>query len=90
MTPITAGIERDNNIAHRLVIEIDGLKKEDLLPFMTLLLLCRDDVSDDSSDDHLPFVTYCLSIASTIATTVASVGTSSGLKANDASRPRQT
>ena len=37
----------------RLVLEIERLNEQDFLSFVTLLLLRRDNVADDASDDHI-------------------------------------
>src|SRR5262249_1002074 len=68
-----------------LILEIQWLNQQNLLPLMCVLLLSGDDVTHHASDDH-----NSLSIVSTMATTDASVGTSCGLNANAASRPRHT
>ena len=79
------GIQRHDHIAHGLAVEIERLNQQDLLSLMGLLLPCRNDMTDDPGNDH-----DGLSTASTMAMMAASVGTSFGLKAKAASRPRQT
>src|SRR5215472_15614664 len=76
-------IQSDDHLSRRLVAEVQRLQQQNLFAFVRCLLLCRDDVTYDPRDDH----GRVLWISSTIATIVASVGTSSGLNANAASRP---
>src|SRR5262245_43351732 len=78
-------VQRDDGIADGFFPDGEGLDEEDLLAFVTGFLLGGDDLSDNSGEDH---DIRCTS--STIATIVASVGTSRPLNANDASLPRQT
>src|SRR5688572_24681254 len=84
----TDGIERNDGIAHRLLVNREGLDEKDDLTFVAGLLLGSDDLSDDFSENHENSPTRWTS--STIATIVASVGTSRPLNAKEASFPRHT
>src|SRR5215470_5440784 len=79
-------IEGDDDVTCRLIGKVERLEEQNLLAFVSRLLLRGDDISHDASDDH----GRRLCTSSTMATIVASVGTSFGLKAKAASRPRQT
>jgi len=46
------GIERDKSVTGGLIIKIERLDEKDLLPLVGFLLLCRDDVSNHSVNDH--------------------------------------
>lgn len=90
--PSVDSVQSDKNVPDGLAFKIERLHEQDLLPLVTFLLLRRDDVSNNPGDNHdsCALCGYSLSTLSTIATIAASVGTSSGLNANAASRPRQT
>src|SRR6266550_937116 len=78
-------VDCNNGIPHGQTFQIERLDQEKLFPLVALLFPGCNHVSDDACNDHAS-----LSIWSTMATTAASVGTSAGLNANAASRPRQT
>src|SRR5688572_3027343 len=80
----TGSIESHDRITCRIPLEIERLDEKDLLPLVGFMLLGGNDVADDFGNNH------GINTSSTIATIVASVGTSLGLNANAASRPRHT
>src|SRR5436189_161867 len=73
-------IQRHKRITGGFILEVQRLDEQDFLTLMAGIFLRGDDLSDDSGENHAGRCT-----SSTMATMVASVGTSVSLNANEAS-----